>query len=154
MAINSKKFVMMLGVALCAQLTQQSAHAGQRFDVIPASGHPLDNQARSNFNIFDQKVTNISSSVRTWITHFQRPTGTVLNGTAGNIRAFPNVMPVNKGEHRLCKFNSLGEWTGCTAWTSQGITGTLSLGTQETAHLQTWLANGGTLHTVMFWYNN
>ena len=147
----SKTVALMLGAALC--VSQTSAFAGQAFEVIPASGHPLDNLARSNFSIFDQKVTNNSATARTWITNFQRPSGSALNGTAGTVQAFPNVMAVNSGQHRLCRFSSLGQWTGCTAWTSQGITDVLSLGGQESVHLQTWLANGGTVYRAMFWYN-
>jgi hypothetical protein len=148
---NSKKVSVLVAAALC--VAQTVAYAGQGFEVTPSSGHPLDNLARSNFTIFDQKVTNSSATSRTWITNFQRPSGSVLNGTAGTIQAFPNVMAVNTGSHRLCKYSSLGAWTGCTAWTTQGITATLSLGAQESVHLQTTLANGGTLFRAFFWYN-
>jgi|RhiMethySRZTD1v2_1073278.scaffolds.fasta_scaffold35920_3 hypothetical protein len=148
---NIKKIALLVGSAVC--VLQGVAHATQRWDVIPTSGHPLDNEPRSNFVLFDQKVTNNSSTARVWITNFQRPNCTSLNGCAGSVQAFYNQIGVNQGlGSRLCRFDSTGNWTGCTSWLVTSPSNVLSLAAQETVHLQTNLKNGGTHYAAMFWY--
>lgn len=146
--LSRKKSAWMLGAGLLA--AQTLAHAGQTYRVQPASGHPLDNLARSNFDIFDQMVTNHSSTARTWITHFQRPTG-LYYGVPSDITGYVNA--TSGSRHRLCKFSTV--WLGCTSWvtaasTHTAITSTLSLYGHHTVHLQSSLKDGQTLTAVMF----
>jgi hypothetical protein len=135
---------------LFAGMLAASVSAADTFAIPAASGHPWNNEARSNFIINDNAVQVSGATWRAWVTFLQLPsTATSVTVTKAFFPGDNSIVKI-----RLCSFNVAGGWVTCTAesnGTTQNI-GTIAIPAGGTVFIQSTMRNGGWVSTFQVTY--
>lgn len=149
----NRKLKLVGAIALSIGLASVGSSAA-RLRVQPGSGHPLNNVARSNFDIVDNNTVEVTGATqRVWVTHGDVPSG--VTSVSAEVSGFAGIGS-GVSTHRLCEYDTSG-WTGCTTWTST-LAGVSVLPSRTidvdfgVVHVQSSMANGGYVESVAFIY--